>query len=389
MRSACKMFILRWSSHADFPDDLYALGSDTFWKECKDAEALIKPLMVASFRLQRDQNTMADVEMNYGAIFLAFYNHPKNALLVSCIANRQHDCEQPLFVLALFLHPRHHSTFKKIADKTPLTSLGQLCKFAIFYYTCFIDEDIGQLHDEVLQWWAMGSPAYGVADPEELAGPLRLWDFVKFAFKGQHLARLALVILSIITNMATCERLFFELTQIHTARCNRLKPNRVKKLSIVRQAIRKKNAIELQSQEVSASTPGRIIEAKECKIVGAVDNDDQENAVDIRMEEERVEQKEDDQEQDDEEEKEEHVEEPIDHVLFEWSSILGLGMGETNTNDDEGLEVVEEGQVHRLWPTGNVPNQPQEPTPAKLTGLCGTKVPLGVLFEGVDLPDSY
>jgi hypothetical protein len=51
MRSACKMFILRWSSHADFPDDLYALGSDTFWKECKDAEALIKPLMVASFRL--------------------------------------------------------------------------------------------------------------------------------------------------------------------------------------------------------------------------------------------------------------------------------------------------------------------------------------------------
>jgi hypothetical protein len=66
------------------------------------------------------------------------------------------------------------------------------------------------------------------------------------------------------------------------------------------------------------------------------------------MEEERVEQKEDDQEQDGEEEKEEEpVEEPIDHVLFEWSSILGLGcgMGEAHANDDEGLEVVEEGQV--------------------------------------------
>jgi hypothetical protein len=35
----------------------------------------------------------------------------------------------------------------------------------------FIDEDIGQLRDEVLQWWEMGSPAYGVADPEELIGP--------------------------------------------------------------------------------------------------------------------------------------------------------------------------------------------------------------------------
>ncbi len=123
-RSACKLFILRLSSHANFPDDLYALSSDMFWQECEDAEALIKLLTVASFRLQRDQITMADVVMNYGAIFLAFYNHPENALLVPCIENRWHDCEQPLFILALFLHPRHRSTFNKIIDKTPLTSLG-------------------------------------------------------------------------------------------------------------------------------------------------------------------------------------------------------------------------------------------------------------------------
>jgi hypothetical protein len=197
--------------------------------------------------------------------------------------------------------------FKKIADETPMTSLGQLCKFVIFYYMRFINEDIGQLRDEVLQWWEMGSPAYGVADPEELAGPLRLWDFVKFAFKGSRLARLALVILSIVTNTATYERLFSELAQIHTARRNCLKPDKVKKLSIIRQAIRKKNAIELQNQEVSASMHGRIIEAKERKIVGVVDDGDQENAVDIRMEEERVEQKEDDQEQDGEEEKEKNL----------------------------------------------------------------------------------
>jgi hypothetical protein len=77
-----------------------------------------------------------------------------------------------LFILALFLHPRHRSTFKKIVDETPLTSLGQLCKFVIFYYTRFIDEDIGQLCDEVLQWWETSSLAYRVADPEELADPL-------------------------------------------------------------------------------------------------------------------------------------------------------------------------------------------------------------------------
>jgi hypothetical protein len=86
---------------------------------------------------------MANIVMIYGAIFLAFYNHPKNVLLMPCIENRWHDYEQPLFILVLFLHPRHHSMFKKITDETPLTSLGELCKFAIFYYTHFIDKDIG------------------------------------------------------------------------------------------------------------------------------------------------------------------------------------------------------------------------------------------------------
>ncbi len=70
------------------------------------------------------------------------------------------------------------------------------------------------------------------------------------------------------------------------------------------------------------------------------------------------------------------------HIKQRWSALLqcqdlGLGMGETDANDDEGLEVVEEGQVRLPWPTGNVPNWPQEPIPAKLTGLCATKVPLG------------
>jgi hypothetical protein len=49
--------------------------------------------MIASLRLQRDQNTMADVVMSYGAIFLAFYNHLENVLLMPCIEKRWHDCE--------------------------------------------------------------------------------------------------------------------------------------------------------------------------------------------------------------------------------------------------------------------------------------------------------
>ncbi len=64
-------------------------------------------------------------------------------------------------------------------------------------------------------------------------------------------------------------------------------------------------------------------------------------------------------------------------------------MGEADANDNERLEIVEEGQVHPSWLTRNVPNWPQEPTLVKLTGLRGTKKPLGVLFEKVNFPDSY
>jgi len=35
VRSACKMFVLCWSSHVDFPNDLYALSSDMFWKSAR------------------------------------------------------------------------------------------------------------------------------------------------------------------------------------------------------------------------------------------------------------------------------------------------------------------------------------------------------------------
>ncbi len=165
------------------------------------------------------------------------------------------------------------------------------------------------------------------------------------------MARLALIILSTVTNTTTCECLFSELTQIHTTRHNRFKPYKVKKLSIVRQAVRKKNAIELQSQEASASLLGRIIKAKERKIVGAIDGGDQENAVDIRMEEERIEQRRTIRSRTMRRRKKNLWKSRSTDVLFEWNNILGLGMGEADVNDDEGLEAVEEGQVRPPWPT--------------------------------------
>jgi hypothetical protein len=96
---------------------------------------------------------------------------------------------------------------------------------------------------------------------------------------------------------------------------------------------------------------GRIIKAKERKIVGAIDGGDQENAVDIRMEEERIEQRRTIRSRTMRRRKKNLWKSRSTDVLFEWNNILGLGMGEADVNDDEGLEAVEEGQVRPPWPT--------------------------------------
>ncbi len=45
-------------------------------------------------------------------------------------------------------------------------------------------------------------------------------------------------------------------------------------------------------------------------------------------------------------------------------------MGEADANDNEGLEVVEEGPVRPLWPTRNIPNWPQRAHPRQAHQLA-------------------
>ena len=83
---------------------------------------------------------------------------------------------------------------------------------------------------------------------------------------------------------------------------------------------------------------------------------------------------------------------PIDEVMFEWATILGMGDSAAGVAQGEGsefFEVLEEGLVRDVFPKENVANWPQEPTAAKLTGLRGTKAVLENLFNGVILPVNF
>lgn len=132
-----------------FPVIFSTLQDEVFWTEVQflenmpvmicnrglqlsDAECVIHPLSVASFRLQRDQNTMADVILNFGSIYLSFRNSNVRESLIPCAEKRWQDCEQPLFILALFLHPSYRSLFL-LFPETSLTSRIGIAEVSIYY----------------------------------------------------------------------------------------------------------------------------------------------------------------------------------------------------------------------------------------------------------------
>jgi hypothetical protein len=68
------------------------------------------------------------------------------------------------------------------------------------------------------------------------------------------------VVLSVCVNTATCERLFSEWGLIHSARRNRLDPEKVKQLSVVRAKVRAKNRSDLVCSDPAAS---RVVDPTE------------------------------------------------------------------------------------------------------------------------------
>jgi len=118
VRTALKAFARTYEAHSDFPDTLRVLTSDSFWRKLLTSEQVIMPLSVASFRLQRDENTLADVVISYRDIFIGFRrNQSDREELEKCVEARWAQCEQPLFMLAYVLHPKFANQAREIANR--------------------------------------------------------------------------------------------------------------------------------------------------------------------------------------------------------------------------------------------------------------------------------
>ncbi|ETO70991.1 hypothetical protein F441_03713 [Phytophthora nicotianae CJ01A1] len=125
MQSCLRLFFKfeahsKYRGYRDFPSSLAVFSDLAFWRKLAEAEALIAPLPEASYRLQRDENTMADVVVSFRDIFVGFNGvlASYRCELVNGVESRWGQCEQPLFVLAFLLNPAAADDCRKLIEET-------------------------------------------------------------------------------------------------------------------------------------------------------------------------------------------------------------------------------------------------------------------------------
>ncbi|KAG6942603.1 hypothetical protein JG688_00018028 [Phytophthora aleatoria] len=104
--------------------------------------------------------------------------------------------------------------------------------------------------------------------PSEFDGsPWELWEYVAKENPKSLLPKLAMRVLSIVVNTATCERLFSELGIIHTAKRNRLASDKALDIQTVGRLARSPASAEArgsQSEETDTDVPGCAQNSMRC-----------------------------------------------------------------------------------------------------------------------------
>lgn len=242
VKSALKLFVLTYRSDPTFPDVFLPAENEDFWRHLAITEETIRPLTLASYVLQRDKCTLAEGLHVFGKIYRAFQVTGDDEI-VRCVEQRWMACEQPLYMLAYILHPTFLVQAKSL-PKSDFNTVAFITETAIFYYKRLLGPDYGTLRREVFKWF---QGTLTDASPHEFNTYDEFWEYLKAA-GCIYIGTLALVVLSITINSATCERLFSEWGHIHRAKRNRMDAQKTKKLGIVRAAVR-----ELDRQQTSGS----------------------------------------------------------------------------------------------------------------------------------------
>jgi hAT family C-terminal dimerisation region len=263
VKGGLKKFHDIYSDAAGFPNACKVFNERSFWLALAEAEKVIQPLSNASYLLQRDENTVADVVKCYKDIYLGFKgNWEYGRSLVKCIESRWQQCEQPLFMLGYALHPLHTAQSRELRE-TAISGVDRLADFAVYYYRRFVSQDdTKHLRGDFAQW--ITGRLFDTIKVEDFSNPIeQYWPYIRDhtrAGRESKLPHLAIVVLSIAVNTATCERLFSELGAIHTASRNKMNPQKALKIHVIRKHLRDR---EEEQHGSSTKLRYRIVEPRE------------------------------------------------------------------------------------------------------------------------------
>ncbi|OWZ18651.1 hypothetical protein PHMEG_0007227 [Phytophthora megakarya] len=202
-------------------------------------------------------------------------------------------------LLALFLHPAHNQASRKLLNKTPLTTIGSLCRIGVYYFKRYnIDQDVFRLYEDLAAWIKGDDDAtLAYSDFQSTA---TYWRSMVADMPGSKLPQLVLTVLAFAVNTATCERYFSELAMIHTAKRNRMSPTKARKLTLVRKRVREMD----QARCTNSMKRRKLIAPAECTLLRERDDRFESSEHDVDYEED------------------DNVEEP-DGALEYWTSVLG------------------------------------------------------------------
>lgn len=235
VRGALEDMVFRYRNSSELCDKLRVLGDAEFWTKLESAEKIVRPLCAASFRLQRDENTVADVVVSYMEVYRGFASTDFSNTLTQLVDARWNACEQPLFLLGFFLHPEYVEQARNFPP-TVLTELEDVCQFAQYYYRRFVSEDDSGLRGDMFKW-VQGEYSTSLSTDFKEDLVVTFWEYEKNSKPKSKLPVLALTILSIAVNTATCERLFSELALILTPKRNRMTIKKTMNHHILRQHV--------------------------------------------------------------------------------------------------------------------------------------------------------
>jgi hypothetical protein len=396
VRTALKMLAVKFESDPEYPSQLRVFGDSSFWMQLEAAEKVIHPLSYASYKMQRDENTLADVVTCFRDIYEGFAGYDaefrgicegsggaetqpgQRQSLVETVEKRWKQCEQPLMLLALFLHPTHFFlALAMVEDKNSAIDFGRLSEYGVYYYRRYIGEDTGGLHAELLDWFKQ---RFMQQTLQNFNGDIiNFWTYAHERWPAASLPTLAVTILSIGVNTATCERYFSELASIHTARRNRMDPAKASKFAVVRRSIRERDqpdgSAKLDVLFKKVINPNERTLSTDCSHpVGLADDDIEEARIAV------------------------HQPPPPDDTLDFWQQVFNLLDEEIDEEDcmaDDDVQIDDCESIPRVriagvemepiphpdtrpFPSYNARDFPQE---KKLRGIRGDKYPLSLIFS--------